>query len=147
MTTRRHSPQAPISDARESFTAHVQGPGIVHQMALLEPVALNELISDLDTPLNPNFERAVEAILTQGDLPTFDAAGTLLPVMLARFGLAEADYDTRVDTLGALREACHGCPVKGRCWQALRSGADATACGTFCPSAATIAQDAAELRG
>ncbi|MGC3874069.1 hypothetical protein ACPF7Z_12455 [Halomonas sp. GXIMD04776] len=145
MTTQRHSPQAPNSDARESFTEHVQGPGIVHQMALLEPVALNELISDLEAPLNPNFERAVEAILSQDTLPTFDAARTLLPAMLARFGLTEEDYDTRAETLAALRKACHGCPIKGRCWQVLRSHADAAACGAFCPSAETIAQDAVDL--
>ena len=145
MTTQRHSPQAPLSDARESFTAHVQGPGIVHQMAVLEPVALNELISDLETPLKPNFERAVEAILNQGDLPTFDAARTLLPLMLARFGLTQEDYDTRAETLVALRDACCSCPVKGRCWQALRNNADAAACGAFCPSAGKIAQNAASF--
>lgn len=143
MTTRQDCPQTPISPGRESFTAHVQGRGIVHQMALLEPELLNELISDLKTPLNANFERAVETILTQGQLPTFDAARTLLPAMLERFGLTPEDYDTRPLILAVLGKTCRDCPMIGHCWQALRGDADATRCRGFCPSADIIARDVA----
>ncbi len=145
MTTRQHSSHTSVSYARKSFTEHVQGPGIVHQMALLEPAMLNELISDLRAPLNANFERAVEIILDQGELSTFDATRTLLPAMLERFGLALEDYGTRPESLTALAKTCRCCPKHGRCWQTLRSDADATACRKLCPSGAMIARDAAGL--
>ncbi|WP_227369217.1 hypothetical protein [Halomonas sp. M20] len=145
MTTRGHLSSESVLQGGKSFTEHVQGPGIVHQMAVLEPVMLNELISDLKAPLNANFECAVETILDQGELPSFDAAGTLLPAMLGRFGLTPGNYDTRPETLAALVKTCRGCTKPGRCWQTLRSEASTTACRKFCPSGDIIARDAARL--
>ncbi|SHF27143.1 hypothetical protein SAMN02745148_02181 [Modicisalibacter ilicicola DSM 19980] len=148
MTTQRQSPRMPRQGAREeSFIEHVQGPGIVHQMAHLEPEALAALISDLTTPLNGTFEKAVEDILTQGGLEHFAASRTLLPAMLERFGLAEDDLAMHAECLETAREACDTCPAVGRCWRALRHGAGREECRGFCPSAEAFVSRAASSSG
>ncbi|MDR5902986.1 hypothetical protein [Halomonas icarae] len=103
----------------------------------------DELLTDLKSPLEPGFERQVARRL-QSDKPIgFKPARTLMPVMMQRFSLQDAELTNDPD-YGAMRATCNGCPVVGRCWKAMRGGADVEECRGFCPNAEAFDSRAAQ---
>lgn len=93
-----------------------------------------ELLTDLESPLEPGFEQEMARQLERERPFDFKPARVLMPVMVERFGLQEARLasDPAYD---AMRAACNGCPVVGQCWKAMRAGAEAEECRGFCPNA------------
>jgi len=101
------------------------------------------LLTDLETPLEPGFEREMARQLGAGQPTSFVPAKTLMPVMMQRFGLQDADLAVQPG-YGALRDTCNACPVVGHCWQAMRAGAEVEECRGFCPNAEAFERRAAE---
>ena len=93
-----------------------------------------KLLTDLESPLEPGFEREMARQLGVGQPVTFVPSRTLMPVMMQRFGLQDADLAAEAG-YGALRDTCNACPVVGHCWQAMRAGAAVEECRGFCPNA------------
>ncbi|PMR74654.1 hypothetical protein C1H69_12385 [Billgrantia endophytica] len=101
------------------------------------PQVYSEILQDLETPLEPAFEREVARHLDQGGYRAFVPADTLMPAMLQRFGLDEASVAAHV-SYPSLRGNCNACPVAGYCWRAMRRDADVDECRAFCPNAAAF---------
>lgn len=132
MTIPYAKPPASI-DRPERLRDYLQGDRVLRELETYAPAALDRLIDDLTHPLSGPFERAVARALGAERLPGFVPAATLMPTMLTRFGLP-AELARRSE-LKALRRTCNRCPQVGHCWQALRHGADAEECRSFCPNA------------
>ncbi|MDR9438687.1 MAG: hypothetical protein RI841_04195 [Halomonas sp.] len=96
--------------------------------------AYHELLTDLESPLEPGFEREMARQMVAGQPTDFVPARTLMPVMMQHFGLqdtalvVEPGYDV-------LRDTCNACPAVGHCWKAMRAGAEVEECRGFCPNA------------
>lgn len=132
MTLPYAKPPASI-DRPERLRDYLQGDRVLRELETYAPAALDRLIEDLSHPLSGPFERAVARALGAECLPGFVPAATLMPTMLTRFGLpAELATDK---ALKAQRRTCNRCPQVGHCWQALRHGAQAEECRSFCPNA------------
>ena len=101
------------------------------------------LLTDLEGPLEGGFEREMARQLAAGQPASFVPAKTLMPVMMQRFGLQEADLAADAG-YGALRDTCNSCPVVGHCWQAMRAEAEVEECRGFCPNAEAFERRAAE---
>lgn len=101
------------------------------------------LLTDLDRPLESGFEREMARQLAAGQPVAFVPAQTLMPVMMQRFGLQEADLAAQPG-YGVLRDTCNSCPVMGQCWQAMRADAEVDECRGFCPNAEAFERRAAE---
>ncbi|QTF92732.1 hypothetical protein [Halomonas sp. BM-2019] len=98
------------------------------------PSVYEQLIGDLETPLAPPFEAAVAHRLASGDTAGLIPARTLMPEMMVRFGVSPVQFEADQELTG-LERTCNRCSAVGRCWSALRHGADAATCRTFCPNA------------
>ncbi|MBF7053794.1 hypothetical protein IOC61_10690 [Halomonas sp. KAO] len=118
-------------------------PKLVQDMQHEASHAYNEMLEDLDLPLDAHFEREMARQLQSGQPLGFKPARTLMPVLMQRFGLQEAELATDPD-YGAMRATCNGCPVVGRCWKAMRGGADLEECRGFCPNAEAFDSRAAQ---
>ncbi len=101
------------------------------------------LLTDLQRPLEDGFEREMARQLAAGQPPAFVPAKTLMPVMMQRFGLQDAELAGEAGYT-ALRDTCNACPVVGHCWQSMRAGADVEECRSFCPNAEAFERRAAE---
>lgn len=60
---------------------------LVREIEAESPGVYSEMLQDLDTPLEPVFEREVARHLDRGGYRAFVPADTLMPAMLQRFGL------------------------------------------------------------
>lgn len=109
-------------------------PRLVQDMQHEASRAYGEMLEDLEAPLDAHFEREVARQLQGGRPSGFKPARTLMPVMLQRFGLQDAELATDPD-YAAMRATCNACPVVGQCWKAMRVGADVEECRDFCPNA------------
>lgn len=118
-------------------------PQLVQDMQHEASRTYNEMLEDLDMPLDAHFEGEVARQLQSGQPVGFKQARTLMPVMMQRFGLQQAELATDPD-YGAMRATCNGCPVVGQCWKAMRAGADVEECRGFCPNAETFDSRAAK---
>ncbi|UYO73143.1 DUF6455 family protein [Halomonas qinghailakensis] len=97
------------------------------------------LISDLERPLEPHFERELAKQLATDQPAHFSPANTLMPVMMQRFGLQEKSLEesgliNHADYV-ALRDNCNACAVVGECWKAMRANAELDECRHLCPNA------------
>ncbi len=114
-------------------------PQLVRDMARESPHLFDELLRDLEAPLEAVFEQAVAHRLGEGGYPAFMPAETLMPVMAQRLGMTEASlFEAHADA--ELRATCNRCPAVGRCWRALRHGIEADECRGFCPNAEALAR-------
>ncbi|MGM0983136.1 MAG: hypothetical protein ACQEXG_06870 [Pseudomonadota bacterium] len=95
------------------------------------------LLNDLDSTLETGFEREMARQLEAGQPTDFVPAKALMPVMMQRFGLQEAELAADPG-YNAMRDTCNGCPVVGHCWKAMRAGAEVEECRGFCPNARTF---------
>lgn len=109
-------------------------PQLVHDVQHEAGTTYQKLLTDLDYPLERGFEREMARQLGAGQPATFVPAKTLMPVMMQRFGLQDAELAAQPG-YGALRDTCNACPVVGHCWQAMRAAADVEECRGFCPNA------------
>ncbi|WP_163557836.1 hypothetical protein [Halomonas sp. NO4] len=100
------------------------------------------LLNDLESPLEPGFEREMARQLAAGQPTGFVPARALMPVMMQRFGLDEASF-TGDSGLAAMHKTCNACPVVGQCWRAMRRDADTEECRAFCPNAEAFDRQAA----
>ncbi|MDY7116079.1 hypothetical protein RAN53_06930 [Halomonas sp. SSL-5] len=103
----------------------------------------NEMLEDLKTPLDAHFEREMARQLESGRPLGFKPARNLMPVMMQRFGLQDAELAADPD-YAAMRATCNACPVVGQCWKAMRAGAEVEECRGFCPNAAAFDSRAAQ---
>lgn len=97
------------------------------------------LISDLERPLEPHFERELAKQLAADQPAHFSPARALMPVMMQRFGLQEKSLEesglmNHADYV-ALRDTCNACAVVGDCWKAMRAHAELDECRRLCPNA------------
>ncbi|MFW6346162.1 MAG: hypothetical protein ACOC0M_07540, partial [Halomonas sp.] len=92
------------------------------------------LLNDLESPLEPGFEREMARQLATGQPSDFVPAKTLMPVMMQRFGLKDAEVAAEPG-YNAICKTCNGCPVVGQCWKAMRAGTEVEECRGFCPNA------------
>ena len=122
----------------QRFEEYLEGERVFGEMALYAPAALNEIVSDLETPLSQPFERQVARHLAGHQISGFMPSKTLMPLMLQRFEVSEACQAEASDTLRSARKTCDTCPVVGRCWHAMRRMTDAETCREFCPNAETF---------
>lgn len=109
-------------------------PRLVQDMQHEAAGTYGEMLEDLNTPLDAHFEREMARQLQDGQPFGFVPARTLMPVMMQRFGLQDGELaaDPGYD---AMHATCNGCPVVGKCWKAMRAGADVEVCRSFCPNA------------
>lgn len=105
-------------------------PRLVNDMQHESAGVYRSLVEDLDTPLEADFEREVAKQMNDGHRGGVRPSRALLPEMMRRFGCDAG----RVE-MAPIRSACDACPVSGRCWRALRRGADAEECRGFCANA------------
>ncbi|MCG6656737.1 hypothetical protein HOP52_02970 [Halomonas campisalis] len=98
------------------------------------PCVYEQLVGDLQTPLTRPFEAAMAKRLANGDMAGLIPARTLMPEMMARFGVTPTRFEEGRE-LAALERTCNRCPVVGHCWQAMRAGAEVEECRGFCPNA------------
>ncbi|MGY6565214.1 MAG: hypothetical protein ACXIU5_10785 [Halomonadaceae bacterium] len=110
---------------------------LVREIEAESPGVYSEMLQDLDTPLEPVFEREVARHLDRGGYRAFVPADTLMPAMLQRFGLEQASIERHV-SYPSLRGNCNACPVAGYCWGAMRRDAGSDECHAFCPNAAAF---------
>jgi hypothetical protein len=95
-----------------------------------------KMIHDADFKLEADFERELARQLSNGGRWDLIPAETLMPVMMARFGVSESDISTSESSqLEALELACNSCPVLGACWKSMRSRTSVAEARNFCPSA------------
>ncbi|CAM3375346.1 hypothetical protein [Halomonas lysinitropha] len=92
------------------------------------------LLNDLGSPLETDFEREMARQLEAGQPSDFVPAKALMPVMMQRFGLQDAEVAAEPG-YNMMRKTCNGCPVVGQCWKAMRAGAEVEECRGFCPNA------------
>ncbi|MDZ7853895.1 MAG: hypothetical protein U5L98_14935 [Halomonas sp.] len=109
-------------------------PRLVQEIQHEAPRTYSEMLEDLSTPLDHRFEQQMARQLQQGQPLGFVPSKTLMPVMMQRFGLQQAEMAADPDH-AAMRSVCNGCPVVGQCWKAMRAGADVEECRGFCPNA------------
>ncbi|MGM0782597.1 MAG: hypothetical protein ACQEUM_00640 [Pseudomonadota bacterium] len=117
---------------------------VAREMQNEAPKVYDELLNDLQTPLESVFEREVARQLDQGAYFAFVPAKTLMPAMMQRFGLDEASFAAD-SGFAAIRKTCNACPVAGQCWRAMRRDADADECRSFCPNAEAFDRRAAAI--
>ncbi|MGQ4878085.1 hypothetical protein ACOJCM_05875 [Billgrantia sp. LNSP4103-1] len=111
-------------------------PRLVYEMRREAAPTYQAMVRDFATPMSPAFEREVARSLNRGGEVDLIPSLTLLPPMMARFGLTTKDFDPDDrQALAELQRECDRCPVVGRCWRALRAGADQERCRAFCPNA------------
>lgn len=142
-TPRTHTSRQPWWDRLTERCYRASTPQLVQDMQHEASRTYNEMLEDLDTPLDAHFEGEVARQLQSGQPVGFKQARTLMPVMMQRFGLQEAELATDPD-YGAMRATCNGCPVVGQCWKAMRAGADVEECRGFCPNAESFDSRAAK---
>ncbi|MGM0693969.1 MAG: hypothetical protein ACQEUN_11285 [Pseudomonadota bacterium] len=136
---------APRSDAaRPSWWARLSErcyqattPGLVRDIQHEAPGTYSEMLEDLTTPLDRRVEQEMARQLQQGQPLGFVPAKVLMPVMMQRFGLRQAEVAADPDH-AAMRAVCNGCSVVDQCWKAMRAGADMATCRGFCPNAAAF---------
>lgn len=116
----------------ERFEDYIQGERVVRELRRHAPEALEALAIDLEAPLSPPMERAVARSLNDERVADFASSKVMLPAMLKTFGVST---QALADVQETLEARCEKCTVKGRCWTAMRSGADADNCREFCPNA------------
>jgi hypothetical protein len=116
---------------------------LVQEMRREAGTTFQAMVRDLNTPMAPDFEREVARTLNRAGSEDLIPAVTLLPSMMARFGLSAEDFgpEERVH-LGEMQTVCNSCPVVGRCWSALRAEAGWEQCRGFCPNAQAFEQKA-----
>ncbi|MGR4066270.1 hypothetical protein [Billgrantia sp. C5P2] len=110
---------------------------LVREIETESPQVYSEMLRDLETPLEPAFEREMARHLDRGGFRAFVPAETLMPVMLQRFGLDQASVAGHA-SYPSLRGNCNACPVAGHCWGAMRRDAGIDECRAFCPNAAAF---------
>ncbi|QOR37111.1 hypothetical protein HNO52_00285 [Billgrantia diversa] len=107
---------------------------MVREIEAESPQVYSEMLKDLETPLEPTFEREMSRHLDRGGYRAFVPAETLMPAMLQRFGLDQESVTEHV-SYPSLRGNCNACPVAGHCWGAMRRDAGVDECRAFCPNA------------
>ncbi|QTF91883.1 hypothetical protein [Halomonas sp. BM-2019] len=118
-------------------------PRMVKEMRRVAGPTFQAMVRDLDTPMAPAFEREVARTLNRGGSEDLIPAVTLMPPMMARFGLTAGDFGAEERTFFTeMQSVCNRCPVAGRCWQALRAEAGWEQCRGFCPNAQAFEQKA-----
>jgi hypothetical protein len=135
MNTQQNDRQGWLTELQERiFTASM--PQVVQSMRHGANVDFRELVRDLDTPMDPAFEREVARTLDRVGQRDLIPSVTLMPEMMQRFGLGRDDFgpDEAVH-FGELQTVCNRCPVVGRCWKAMRAGESRETCRGFCPNA------------
>ncbi|UYG03839.1 hypothetical protein OCT51_00345 [Halomonas sp. LR3S48] len=110
---------------------------LVREIEAESPQVYSEMLRDLETPLEPAFEREMARHLDRGGFRAFVPTETLMPVMLQRFGLDQASVAGHA-SYPSLRGNCNACPVAGHCWGAMRRDAGIDECRAFCPNAAAF---------
>lgn len=116
-------------------------PRLVNDMQHESAGVYQSLVGDLGTPLEADFEREVARQMNAGRRGGIRPSRVLLPEMMRRFGCAAAEVE-----MAPMRSTCDACPVSGRCWRALRQGADAEECRSFCANAEVFESKACESR-
>ncbi|CAM3948632.1 hypothetical protein VRRI112168_07450 [Vreelandella rituensis] len=119
----------------ERVEDYIQGERVVRELRRHAPEALEALASDLEAPLSPPMERAVARSLDDERVADFASSQVMMPVMMKAFGVSAQELAEAQETLEA---RCEECTVKGRCWTAMRAGADADTARDFCPNAETF---------
>ncbi|XKH59976.1 hypothetical protein LG290_15200 [Halomonas sediminis] len=115
----------------ERFEDYIQGERVVRELRRHAPEALETLASDLEAPLSPPMERAVARSLDDKRVADFASSQVMMPAMLKTFGVSA---QALADVQETLEVRCEECTVKGRCWTAMRAGADAETSREFCPN-------------
>lgn len=110
---------------------------LVRDIEAESPQVYSEMLKDLETPLEPAFEREMARHLDRGGFRAFVPAETLMPTMLQRFGLEPTSVAEHA-SYPSLRGNCNACPVAGHCWGAMRRNAGLDECRAFCPNAAAF---------
>ena len=110
---------------------------LVREFEAESPQVYSDILKDLETPLEPAFEREMARHLDRGGYRAFVPADTLMPVMLERFDLDKASVAKHV-SYPSLRGNCNACPVAGHCWGAMRRQTGVDECRAFCPNAAAF---------
>jgi len=123
-------------------------PRVVQGMRHEANVDFRAMVRDLDAPMAPAFEREVSRTLNRAGERDLIPAVTLMPEMMARFGLSGEDYaPEQAAYLAELRTVCNHCPVVGRCWKAMRAGESWEKCRGFCPNAQAFEGKTLEAAG
>lgn len=126
----------------ERLSDYIQGERVVRELRRHAPEALEELACDLSQPLSPPLARAVARCLDDSRVPDFRSAEVLMPPMMATFAVGPAAFGEQA--LAELEASCNRCEAVGRCWQAMRSHADAEVCRDFCPNAEAFIEQRGE---
>ena len=127
----------------ERLPDYIQGERVVRELRRHAPEALEALASDLEQPLSPPLERAMARSLDDCRVPDFRASEVLMPAMMTTFAVSPAAIAE--EGLAVMEASCNRCEAVGRCWRAMRDGADAEACRSFCPNAERF-REAGEAR-
>ncbi|MDN3522915.1 hypothetical protein [Halomonas ramblicola] len=117
---------------------------VVRELSLEASESYQALLEDLKAPLAPAFEREVARRLDAGDRGGLTPARTLMPEVMARFGLSPESYDDARE-LAVLARRCNRCPVAGQCWRAARHGTGGEAYRALCPNASAFERQAAAV--
>jgi hypothetical protein len=125
------------------FLVDASTPRLVQEMRRESGPTFQAMVRDLNTPMAPDFEREVARTLNRAGSEDLIPAVTLMPPMMARFGLDPDAYgpEERLH-FGEMQSVCNRCPVMGRCWKALRAEAGWEQCRGFCPNAQAFEQKA-----
>ncbi|MBA2777959.1 DUF6455 family protein [Billgrantia kenyensis] len=127
----------------ERLSDYIQGERVVRELRCHAPEALEEMAGDLQQPLSPPLERALARSLDDRRVADFRSSEVLMPAMMTTFAVSRASIEG--DELAKLEASCNRCESVGRCWQAMRSHADAETCRDFCPNAEAFIRHRGEV--